>query len=636
MSIFNLSNVKLSPTEEVLLGLGDKFLPSISLSSDHIHSSIINSIDKLERNMKLKLYFANSIDSQHSVIPPIKGNTFLPPAGQDYMTLIDKYISDIIKRKISKTKFISRLNQSETALLRSIIKQLSSKHDIIIKPADKNLGTVVLSKIDYNTMCASILQDISTYTRITTVDYHDTAWCLLESILQSHNVMYANKRSLSGSHNTLTKLARSLLQLKGSPNLRAAKFYVLPKVHKQPVVGRPIAASVNTITYYASKYLDGFLQPLMKKLPNICLSSRDVIKELTDFTIPDGAVILCADVRSLYPSIPLEYGLKAMKEILIRYNYEPELLSLALDLLRWVLTCNYITFNDEVYLQISGTAMGTPVAVCYANIVLFYLEQDCVLAQPSPLYYRRYIDDLFVIVRTEADAKHLVQNFNRQCTSIQLEGITIGYQGIFLDLSISISNNQLDFCLYQKPVNKYLYIHFMSSHSKHMLTNMIVQEIKRYRLYCSKDLDFNNAVSNFRVRLAARGYPDAFLAPLFASLPNRDHLLHSLRRNERREGSTKKREQGPIIVLQLPKLNNPASLKDLLAVSQGLKSHPRYYMAYKDKELVIGKKHFKKLRNYFANTSSSEVHKRASKKRLSDDSHQISDESIRTKLIRLN
>ena len=74
-------------------------------------------------------------------------------------------------------------------------------------------------------------------------------------------------------------------------------------------------------------------------------------------------------------------------------------ISFHIELLSWVLNNNYFSFNNDIYLQIYGTAMGTPVAVEYANIVMYSIEYSLV-DKYNPTLYLRYIDDLFVILPT--------------------------------------------------------------------------------------------------------------------------------------------------------------------------------------------------------------------------------------------
>ena len=46
------------------------------------------------------------------------------------------------------------------------------------------------------------------------------------------------------------------------------------------------------------------------------------------------------------------------------------------DLIRMIFTMNNFSFNDNHYLQIHGTAMGTKMAPYYANLFLGYFEAN--------------------------------------------------------------------------------------------------------------------------------------------------------------------------------------------------------------------------------------------------------------------
>ncbi len=168
------------------------------------------------------------------------------------------------------------------------------------------LGSVRLSNYDTKT--------------ITENDIHNIAFNQLANILDSTGHLYNSKRD-SNNNQQLSKLAKSLFQLLGKKALKLSSFYAVPKMHKSPVVGRPIVASINSTTYHASKYIHNKLYPIMKKLNTICQSSREVIKAVVTLEkLPQGASILCADVKNLYPSIPIDYGMKAVETILHRYQ----------------------------------------------------------------------------------------------------------------------------------------------------------------------------------------------------------------------------------------------------------------------------------------------------------------------------
>ena len=62
-----------------------------------------------------------------------------------------------------------------------------------------------------------------------------------------------------------------------------------------------------------------------------------------------------------------------------------------------ILTMNNFSFNDNHYLQIHGTAMGTKMAPSYANLFLGFFEANALKNAPfQPHTWLRYIDDIFI------------------------------------------------------------------------------------------------------------------------------------------------------------------------------------------------------------------------------------------------
>ena len=84
------------------------------------------------------------------------------------------------------------------------------------------------------------------------------------------------------------------------------KLYMLPKIHKRlfNVPGRPVISNCRMTTEKVSEFLDH------KKLQHFLEKTK------TTGTIPENAILVTADVVGLYPSIPHQAGLKALKEAL--------------------------------------------------------------------------------------------------------------------------------------------------------------------------------------------------------------------------------------------------------------------------------------------------------------------------------
>ena len=95
---------------------------------------------------------------------------------------------------------------------------------------------------------------------------------------------------------------------------KLGKLYFLPKIHKRlsAVPGRPVISNYGTPTE-VSEYLDYILKPIMQDSWSYIKDSGDFLKKIKSIgKIPDGSILVTADVIGLYPSISHEAGLEAL------------------------------------------------------------------------------------------------------------------------------------------------------------------------------------------------------------------------------------------------------------------------------------------------------------------------------------
>jgi hypothetical protein len=79
----------------------------------------------------------------------------------------------------------------------------------------------------------------------------------------------------------------------------------------------PLASAPGTATHAASKYCDTKLRPILDQYNTICKSSDDIVAALESLkhtNITSDDYLLVADVTALYPSIPLQEALIAVKQ----------------------------------------------------------------------------------------------------------------------------------------------------------------------------------------------------------------------------------------------------------------------------------------------------------------------------------
>ena len=81
-----------------------------------------------------------------------------------------------------------------------------------------------------------------------------------------------------------------------------------------------------------------------------------------------------------------------------KHNAPDNKILLVQELLPHILKKNYIQYNNEIYLQTSGTTMGTRCAPNYAIIFMAELEEEFLQQQPKrPIIWKRFIDDIFLV-----------------------------------------------------------------------------------------------------------------------------------------------------------------------------------------------------------------------------------------------
>ena len=112
--------------------------------------------------------------------------------------------------------------------------------------------------------------------------------------------------------------------------------------------------------------------------------------------IAQDALLVTTDVVGLYPSIPHQVGLKALKETLDKRENRNIATNDLIKMAEFILKNNYFDFNGQVKQKISGAAIGTKFAPIYTCIFMDDIESKFLETQSlQPLIWFRYIDDVF-------------------------------------------------------------------------------------------------------------------------------------------------------------------------------------------------------------------------------------------------
>lgn len=516
-SFHNLSSFTPTMDQQEALSLGSDFIPECP---DLTNEEALQALDKFERSARIKneFQYAERTSKYNSKLH-IPNTTYQPPK-TDYE--LEGYL------RFTRSAILDRLDKSPakpTKPNRIILaaKSLANNKEIHITPADKNLGLCILNTSHYDKLVYDHLNNKTTYREISLTEFHeefDIAWKELRTMILQH---YPQGLSIPAHHLDPDSQVKNFLRFHLFKEFTMAKFHVLPKLHKSGTLkARPIVGAFDTFTKGPSVLASTFLNDITNNISLLLKDSKSFIQTFEDFPVMKSDSICSTDVSALYTSMLGEEVVLGLQDI-------PDLPPIVIPIVKWILENNYFEYKGKFFQQIQGMAMGTNCAVHLANIFLYYRFERNPKIQPIisalPLY-KRYLDDCILIWD---GSKEEFLEFVDLCNTI-IPGIKFTWEFdrnklIALDLILYRQFNDfsdrydfLKFACYQKPLNKYNYLHYKSSHHPSVKAGFIKGELIRYVRNSSEEKDFKIIRSKFNNRLRRRGYPKKYIQQQFRSI----------------------------------------------------------------------------------------------------------------------
>ncbi|CAJ0965714.1 unnamed protein product [Ranitomeya imitator] len=303
---------------------------------------------------------------------------------------------------------------------------------------------------------------------------------------------------------------------------------MLPKIHKSGNPGKTIISCVGTLPEQVCGWVEGILKPLVKDTRSYIQDTTDLLNKLAAIgPLPEGTILATMDMESLYSNIPHQDGLNAFKVFMENTGTDA---NSVVKLAKFILTHNCFEFDNKIYLQETGTAMGSKMAPQYANVFMAKLESEflssCTI---RPLAYYHYIDDNLIIwTESEPQLKTIHEQFNQFHPTINL---TLNYSCTeinCLNTIIKLQNNEIETSLYQKPIDRPTYLKWDSFHPKYIKSSIVYNQAIRYNLICSNPMDRNKHLGHLRKTFLNQGYHPRTIQNQItrATRISRNHLLH--------------------------------------------------------------------------------------------------------------
>ena len=540
--------------------------------------------ERLRRSIRVKFIKFPDYDTKRTYNPKLyirKENLTLDKAPRKIEKAINNFEEATKKafQRSQKAKHVGNLDKTKIELLRTIRKE----RKYIIVAADKNLGPCILEIEQYINRCLNDhLDKKETYKELTELEAvilneNNFRWVCETFIDKPPKVLSEEDRKffIDSIHGERDGLKR----MHPKDCLGIPYFYAMPKMHKTPWALRPVVSGVSSVMESLSKWLDVQLQSVVHLCPCYLKDSWHFLNDIKDLKNLQGCKLISSDADAFYTNINTDHAIEILEKWFIYHKKDlaenfPQ--DLVLKGIKRLMENNVFTFGDRYFLQLNGTAMGTNVACMYATIYYSYHEETQLLHLSYIKFYRRLIDDAFIIFDDKkgsfADLEANMNDFGPINKRLHWTTEQPSNSIDFLDLTITINEDgTITTRTFQKTMNLYLYRTPDSCQPANILYSFVYGLIHRYYWQNTHEEDFLLMIERLFSRMLERGHIHKILSQVFISAIKKVETS-SLPNPKPGTSTTQKTEDRNLLFIHLPHHPNNPMKHELRTLTTDLKN----------------------------------------------------------------
>ena len=296
---------------------------------------------------------------------------------------------DLLKARLADLAYIhcnSKIDAHDFVMKKecfSAINKVRRNDDIVITKSDKGSGVVILNKSAYIKKMDNILLDETKFERI-----GPTSTCGTTTGVESR----LQKRELELLKSKLI-FERAYQEIRPTDSQRPL-MYGLRKTYKLNVPFCSVLSMTSSAHHQLSEWLPSLLQPVLDRFTAQCIPDSftfaDYIRKLDGQT---GSFMCSFSVSSLCTNVPLDETIKICVDALYD-NLESQPCipkEVFVELMHSATSTVELSFDNIIYRQIDGVAMGSPLGPALANIFFGYYEKRLFSEISKPAVYFRYV-----------------------------------------------------------------------------------------------------------------------------------------------------------------------------------------------------------------------------------------------------
>ena len=474
----NLAGIELTPQQTSFLNLG---LQCHYSRKPHPEAKRIETEALIDR--LLQLQNEGKVDVTHECIDELVGE-----AGRQ------------------RGNYSSRILTKE---LRDAAKELRSNQDIIVRRGDKAAVYVIMKRSEYFEKLDRILLDASKFERLEKDPTQELKKKMSRLVTKANN-----------QQNTV-KFPKII------GDYGPGYCYGTVKTHKQGNPLRPIISQMTSPTYKIAKTLNDLLVPYIPGAYS--LKSATEFIDLLQNKGPEED-IASLDVESLFTNVPVEETIKIILDRVYRSEMDP--LPISEEILQDMLKAStmeapFLSHKGDLFRQVDGVAMGSPLGVLFANMYMATVEERAFREQEKPSIYCRYIDDIFITIKDANDAEKIIDIFKSNSvlnfTSEHSQAKTLP----FLDVLVKQKERRFETTVFTKATNIGRCLNARGECPDNYKKSVVRAYVNRAFTHCTTWKDVHAELDRIRQLLTNNGYQDSMIETAISKKMEEFHLQTS-------------------------------------------------------------------------------------------------------------
>lgn len=361
-----------------------------------------------------------------------------------------------------------------------------------------------MDRADYVSKMLNILNDTSKFKHLGPASQFDFTYKIEQAFQRRLRKFFAE--------NSISQLAYDTIRPVGS---QRPKMYGLPKTHKAGIPLRPVLSLIGSPQHKLAKWLVSELQPVLHRFSKYCVKDSFSFSTIVNnFDLNSSSSLsspfMCSfDVKSLFTNVPL----LEVIDICVHEMYSGDIKqsiprAVFRELLIMATSGVEFSFDNQMYRQVDGVAMGSPLGPILADIFMGYHEKKLFESSEEPLMYYRYVDDTFVLFKDQAQSvsfHHLLSGLHPSL-SFTMEG-EVDSKLAFLDVMVQRVSSSFKTSVHRKKTFTGEYVSWSSFSPTKRKINLISCLVERAVNICSPSL-LDQEIEVIRNIFRNLGYPE--------------------------------------------------------------------------------------------------------------------------------